>query len=80
LEFQRELEEYMEQNGVYDVFEDMMKSVITQMPKDPVKFLIKKLQAPESKLIRSFTRLKSKTADNSWTTREHEEGNCPFAD
>lgn len=43
LEYQRELEDYMETNKIYDVFESMMKELIIDLPKDPVKFLLDKL-------------------------------------
>ena len=36
LEYQKSLEEYLEENQVYDLFEDMMKSLIIHKPKDPL--------------------------------------------
>ena len=47
LGFQRQLEEYLEEQKVYDIFEDMMKSLIVHRPKDPLKFLVEKLTTPE---------------------------------
>jgi hypothetical protein len=47
LEYQKQLEEYLEEQNVYDIFEDMMKSLILTLPKDPVNFLVKKLTSPE---------------------------------
>lgn len=47
LEYQQQLEEYLEDQKVYDIFEDMMKSLIMQKPKDPIQFLLKKLTSPE---------------------------------
>lgn len=32
LEFQKELEEYLEDQKVYDIFEDMMKSLVISRP------------------------------------------------
>ena len=49
LSFQRQLEEYLEDQKVYDIFEDMMKGLIMSRPKDPLQFLVKRLTAPESK-------------------------------
>lgn len=49
LEFQRQLEDYLEEQSVYDIFEDMMKSLIINRPKDPLGYLVKKLTTPESK-------------------------------
>jgi hypothetical protein len=49
LEFQKQLEEYLEEQKVYDIFEDMMKALIQTRPKDPLNFLVKKLTTAESK-------------------------------
>jgi hypothetical protein len=51
LYFQKQLEEYLEEQKVYDIFEDMMKALIQTRPKDPLSFLVKKLTTPESKNI-----------------------------
>ena len=42
-------EEYIEEQGLYEVFEDMMRSLIVNKPEDPIKFLIDKIEKPESK-------------------------------
>jgi hypothetical protein len=49
LEYQKQLEEYLEEQKVYDIFEDMMKALIIAKPADPIPFLLKKLTSPESK-------------------------------
>jgi adenylate kinase len=51
LTYQEELEQYMEENDVYDVFETMMKNLIIDQPADPVPFLLDVLQAPEIKRV-----------------------------
>ena len=48
LEFQKQLEDYLEEQKVYDIFQDMMKNLIQHRPKDPLNFLVKKLTTPES--------------------------------
>ena len=48
LDFQKQLEEYLEEQKVYDIFEDMMKGLIMSKPKDPLQFLVKRLTTPES--------------------------------
>ena len=50
IDFQRGCEEYIEEQGLYEIFEDMMRNLIINKPEDPVKFLIDKLEKPESKL------------------------------
>jgi hypothetical protein len=49
LEFQKQLEEYLEEQKVYDIFEDLMKALIQNRPKDPLSYLVKKLTTNESK-------------------------------
>lgn len=51
LKYQEELEKYMEENDVYDVFETMMKQLIIAQPSDPVPFLLDILQKPQIKRI-----------------------------
>mmetsp|Transcript_17959 Transcript_17959/g.15875 ORF Transcript_17959/g.15875 Transcript_17959/m.15875 type:complete len:455 (+) Transcript_17959:12-1376(+) len=49
--YQAELESYMEENDVYQIFEAMMKNLIIKQPEDPVPFLLDVLQKPETKRI-----------------------------
>lgn len=51
LEYQEGLEEYMEENGVYDVFELMMRNLVVEQPEDPVPFLLNVLEKPQIKRI-----------------------------
>ncbi len=46
LEYQREVEKYLESKKVYEVFEDLMKSLIINKPEDPINYLIQKLSEP----------------------------------
>lgn len=50
LEFQQELESYMEEEKLHDIFQEMMTACIKEMPKDPIQFLIEKMTKEESKL------------------------------
>lgn len=59
LEYQREIEKYLESKKVYEVFEDLMKSLIISKPEDPINYMIQKLSEPERKI--SFSIL-------SWTS------------
>jgi adenylate kinase len=40
LEFQQTLEEYLEQQKLYELVESLMKSLITKKPADPIEHLI----------------------------------------
>ncbi len=51
LEYQKQLEEYLEENKVYDIFEDMMKALIIAKPENPIPFLLKKLTSTEIKRL-----------------------------
>jgi adenylate kinase len=50
LDFERGLEEYLEQQKLYELFESMMKTLIVNKPADPLAHLVNKLEQPESKL------------------------------
>jgi len=43
LEYQRGLEEYIEEQKLYEMFESMMKGLIIDKPADPINYLIEKL-------------------------------------
>ena len=36
IDFQRGCEEYIEEQGLYEIFEDMMRSLIVNRPADPI--------------------------------------------
>jgi hypothetical protein len=77
LQFQRQLEEYLEDQKVYDIFEDMMKGLIVSRPKDPLKFLVSRLTSPESKL--TLITLCRQEAHHCGATRQQAKGDCPLS-
>jgi hypothetical protein len=40
LEYQQRVESYLEENGIYDLFEGLMKDVIYEKPIDLIDYLI----------------------------------------
>ena len=50
LEFQQELESYMEEEKLHDISQEMMTACIKEQPADPIQFLIEKMTREESKL------------------------------
>ena len=48
LAYQQELEKYMEENKVYEIFEGMMKDLMMGMPKEPIPFLLNSLKDEEN--------------------------------
>lgn len=49
-EFQQSIDQYLEQNQVYELFEGLLKEIVLNRPDQPLDFLIQKLQKPKSKL------------------------------
>lgn len=46
LDYQRKVEDYLLKENVYDLFEDLVKTLIVKQPDDPISFLIEKLSTP----------------------------------
>lgn len=49
MQFQQEIEAYIEEEQVNEIFQTMMTAIIKERPKDPIEFLINHLNKPESK-------------------------------
>ncbi len=74
LEFQEEIEAYLEDNGVYEMFESLMISLVKDKPADPLQFLVQKLEKPERKEL--ATNSYSQTHCHNGTSWFSEEGVC----
>ena len=48
---QTKIEAYLEENKIYDIFEDMLKQLITDLPSDPIEYLLEKLSTSPSKIL-----------------------------
>ena len=55
LDYQREIEKYLESKKVYELFEDLMKSLVISKPEDPIDFIIQKLSEPERTIFLSIS-------------------------
>ena len=53
IEYQKNLEDYLEQKNVYQIFETLLTGLIKDMPEDPLEYMIKKLEQAERNFIRS---------------------------
>ena len=51
LEYQQQLEKYMEEHQVYDLLEGLMQSLLKEKPEDPIDFLMSRLKHREPKRI-----------------------------
>ena len=58
LEYQKKLEQYLEDKNIYNMFEDLMQLLVIHKPEDPLNFLIDRLSRPESIFFRFFLSLK----------------------
>lgn len=50
-ENQKDIERYLEENNVYQIFEELLQSLIIQKPTSPLDFLYDKLSKPERKIM-----------------------------
>ena len=51
LEYQQELDAYMEKHQVYDLIQGLLRSLTQRKPKDPLDFLITQLSKPQIKRV-----------------------------
>ena len=51
------METYLEEEHVYDIFQEMMTAVVKEMPKDPIQYLIDKMENPD----RKYSKFQAKT-------------------
>ena len=47
LQYQKDVEKYLEEKKVYDVFEELMKNLIIDQPDDPIDYLMTRLSETE---------------------------------
>ena len=40
IQYQHEIEKYLEKNKIYTIFEELMKKLIITKPENPIEFLI----------------------------------------
>jgi adenylate kinase len=48
-DFQHNVEDFLENKGVYELFESLLKDLVAKRPKEPLDFLIDRLQKPQCK-------------------------------
>jgi len=44
-----QIEEYLETNQVYELFEDLLKQLVVKRPENPLEFIMQALQAAKRK-------------------------------
>ena len=51
LEYEQGIEQYFDENKVYDLFEKLFKELVINKPEDPIDYLIERLGREETKRI-----------------------------
>jgi hypothetical protein len=51
LKFKQSIENYFEENKVYELFDKLMKELVINKPLDPVDYLIKRIKTKDTKRI-----------------------------
>jgi adenylate kinase len=51
LKFKQSIENYFEENKVYELFEKLMKELVINKPTDPIDYLIKRIKTKDTKRI-----------------------------
>jgi adenylate kinase len=51
LKFQQSIENYFEENKVYELFEKLLKELIVNKPIDPIGYMVKRIQTKDMKRI-----------------------------
>ena len=73
LEYQLQIEKYLEEHQVYETFEYLLKGLAKDKPKDPIAYMMDKLEKPD----RNFPTTGSETDLLGGAAWLSEEGNCP---
>jgi len=50
LKYQREVETYLDERNIYDLFEELMIQIVKNKPKDHLDFLINQLQKTKRRI------------------------------
>ena len=50
-EYMQSIEEYLDSNQVYEVFEDLLKQVVVHRPANPIEFMLKRVKQVQGKWI-----------------------------
>ena len=48
-DYMQSIEQYLEENQVYELFEDLLKQLIVHQPEKPLEFLLQQIKSPPGK-------------------------------
>jgi len=56
-DYMNQIEEYLETNQVYELFEDLLKQIVVKRPDKPLDFIMNALKNPQRKKIHTIWKL-----------------------
>ena len=74
-DFQQSIEQFLEQNQIYELFEGLLKDLVANRPDQPLDYLIQKLSKPRGKQYQELT-VTSQEIIPGGTPRQFEKGKC----
>jgi adenylate kinase len=70
LKYQNDIEKYLENKKVYELFQDLMKSLVVDKPESPLDYLITKLGQKEQRIFpTSPSHLSREESLHRWSSR-----------
>ena len=48
-DYMQSIEQYLDENQVYELFEDLLKKLVVARPDKPLDFLLEKIKSPQGK-------------------------------
>ena len=48
-DYMQSIEQYLDENQIYELFEDLLKQLLVARPEKPLEFLVQQIKSPQSK-------------------------------
>ena len=48
-DYMQSIEQYLDENQIYEMFEDLLKQLLVARPEKPLEFLVQQIKSPQSK-------------------------------
>ena len=58
-DYMQQIEQYLEENQINEMFEDLLKQLIVARPEKPLDFLIQQIKSPQSKNLPNLSHVLS---------------------
>ena len=50
-DYMQSIEQYLDENQIYEMFEDLLKQLLVARPEKPLEFLVQQIKSPQSKYL-----------------------------